>query len=370
MIDEFVQNWEKTKQRFEAWWNNDMLDRPLFSLAGPREKPRWDLREIGETDMTNSERHWLDPEYVVDQIENNLASVNYYGDSFPQIHRGLNTTYLSSFAGAEPHFDKTTVTIWTEPFVDSWESAPEPAFDTSGEIFQKILKVSDALTENCRGRYVINMPDSTDAVTSMSMMRGVENLCYDMADNPESVYSYRDKLVAVWKESHTFWLERDKEKGLSGSSVWAGFFTDKRDAVLQCDFSYMISPEMFETLVKPELAEEGKACSRTLFHLDGPGEVPHLDILLEMPEITAIQWVPGAGNPASHEYTEPLLRTQAAGKPVQLSANVVNLDKIFEIYDPRGVFLRLGSDTPISEDDAADITKRIEKWGGKINRNG
>ncbi len=39
-----------------------------------------------------------------------------------------------------------------------------------------------------------------------------------------------------------------------GYSDWAGIYSDLPSYVPQCDFSYMIGPDMFDTFVKPELA--------------------------------------------------------------------------------------------------------------------
>ena len=37
---------------------------------------------------------------------------------------------------------------------------------------------------------------------------------------------------------------------------------------------------------------------RSIYHLDGPGEIPHLDMLLDIPRLNGIQWVAGAGKAA------------------------------------------------------------------------
>ena len=67
--------------------------------------------------------------------------------------------------------------------------------------------------------------------------------------------------------------------------------------MLQCDFCYMIGPEQFKKFVLPELAVSCKKLTNPFYHLDGPGQLPHLDYLLSIPELKGIQCVPGDGSP-------------------------------------------------------------------------
>ena len=52
-------------------------------------------------------------------------------------------------------------------------------------------------------------------------------------------------------------------------------------------------------LFAPEQRSEVAFFGGAFYHLDGPGAVVHLDALLEIPHMKAIQWVPGAGQPTA-----------------------------------------------------------------------
>jgi len=60
---------------------------------------------------------------------------------------------------------------------------------------------------------------------------------------------------------------------------------------------------MFKEFVFPYLQEQCSRLGFTLYHLIGPEAIRHLDQLLKIPELTAIQWVPGAGNPPNESPT-------------------------------------------------------------------
>ncbi|HEX7541596.1 MAG TPA: hypothetical protein VF352_05645 [Anaerolineales bacterium] len=59
----------------------------------------------------------------------------------------------------------------------------------------------------------------------------------------------------------------------------------------------MISPKMFERFVLPDLETCCAAMDHALYHLDGKGQLVHVDTLLSTPRLRGIQWVPGYSKP-------------------------------------------------------------------------
>ena len=72
---------------------------------------------------------------------------------------------------------------------------------------------------------------------------------------------------------------------------WLGIWSDAPAATVECDYMVMVSPRMFERFFLPGVAEQVDIVERSLFHLDGPGAVKHLDMLLALPRLRGIQWV-------------------------------------------------------------------------------
>jgi len=360
MDPEFVDNWEKSKARFDAWWHNEMVDRPPVLMFGPRPKPRWPLRPLPSD--PEPWRQYLDIAYRIDEIENTLASTDYFADTVPTFGRGVNTAYLGLFAGAQPKFDTTTV--WIEPYVDAWAAAPPPRFDVDLPMVRRILEVSDALAANARGRYRLAFPDHLDAVTTMSQMRGVERLALDLADDPGPACEYRDALTEVWNRSFDFWVDREARAGLAGVTNWARAYSSTRGGVVQCDFSAMLSPEMFRWFVRPEIAAEAAHLDGAMFHLDGPGQLPHVDAICEIPGIRAIQWTPGAGKLRPVGWPDLMRRLQAKGQALQVYCTPDDLDGLFELLRPKGTMLVFLD--AMTGDEARDVLRRIERWAAGL----
>jgi hypothetical protein len=358
---EFVKDIEKSKARFEAWWNNDLVDRPLVHMTCARATPRWPLKKLPDW-RRNPRLRYLDVDYIVDMTENALASMDYYGDTIPHFARDINTAYLGIFAGADPVYREEAV--WIDPYVDNWEDAKRPLFDPGHPVFKKMLEISGALAANARGRYMLDTPDHLDCVTTMSQMRGVQALCTDLYDAPASACRFRDAFIPVWNQSMDFWAGHDEAGGWDGYTNWGGVYSRKRCGFIQCDFSVMLSPEMAVDFVRPELAAEAAHLGRAIYHLDGYEQLQHLDWLLEIPGISAIQWISGSNNPTAADRPETIRKIQAAGKPVQIIAHMDEVEKLSQLYSPKGVLLWMLWRPGQKQDPALceRVMKIVEKW--------
>ena len=100
---------------------------------------------------------------------------------------------------------------------------------------------------------------------------------------------------------------------------WMNIPSSKPWYPIQCDFCYMISPEQFEEFVLPHLVEQVEHMERSVYHLDGVGELTHLDTILDIEGLTAIQWIPGGGR------SRPQVIRPRAHNPEVVSSPVCSL---------------------------------------------
>ena len=130
--------------------------------------------------------------------------------------------------------------------------------------------------------------------------------------------------------------------------------------MLQCDFCYMISTKMFDEFVKPELAKTCQKLDNPFYHLDGPGQLPHLDSLLSIKELKGVQWVPGDGNPGLTQWPEVYRKIRKAGKLIQLWGDFKTLDILTEqLGSPKGIVMMIGAS--ISQEEEAKAL--LKKYG-------
>jgi hypothetical protein len=127
-----------------------------------------------------------------------------------------------------------------------------------------------------------------------------------------------------------------------------------------CDFSALISSAQFDEFFLPGLIEECEFYDRAVYHLDGPGAIRHLDSIMSIPGVHAIQWVPGAGHEELAQWIPLLKRIRAGGKSVLVYCTVKELDLVFENLRPEGVWIQPNG--VADEETAAYVLRRVEKW--------
>ena len=119
-------------------------------------------------------------------------------------------------------------------------------------------------------------------------------------------------------------------------SIWG----PGRVAKLQSDISIMMSPKSFRRFVQPYIREQCQRLDYSLYHLDGVGAMRHLDALLEIEELNAIQWTPGVGQPQGGDpcWFDLYKRIRAGGKAVMPCWVEVNeLQPLLDAVGPAGV---------------------------------
>jgi 5-methyltetrahydrofolate--homocysteine methyltransferase len=149
-------------------------------------------------------------------------------------------------------------------------------------------------------------PNAYGRKSRLAAVRGVERLLVDLVTAPGKVKAALDRASAAYEDAVA---ELSRELGVaeSGHVTRHGMYSPGYIEVLQCDFSCMISPEMFREFELPRLRREAALLSAAEYHLDGPDAVRHLEAVAEVEEIGVIQWQPGAGEAASVDWT-PLHR--------------------------------------------------------------
>jgi 5-methyltetrahydrofolate--homocysteine methyltransferase len=121
----------------------------------------------------------------------------------------------------------------------------------------------------------------------------------------------------------------------------------------------MISPRMFEDLFLPYLEQQTRWVRRTVYHLDGPNAIRHLDLLMSLPELDGIQWVPGAGAPPMSAWIRLLRRVQAGGKLLVLSCGPEEVETLLSALEPEGLLLSTHCD---SDEEAVALLQNVTRW--------
>jgi 5-methyltetrahydrofolate--homocysteine methyltransferase len=207
----------------------------------------------------------------------------------------------------------------------------------------------------------MGMIDLGGTLDVLSTFRPSEKLLLDLYDAPEQV----ERLT--W-EIHELWFRFYQEivdliaPVTPGYSDWATIYSESPCYTLQCDFSYMIGPKTFRRFGLPELAASCRRLPRSIYHLDGTGELIHQETILAIPELGCMQWIPGEGRPDCANWPEVYRKIRAAGKRTQvLGSSTEVLDAVIEqVGDGRGIHFK-GLSVPLGLED--ELHRDLERYG-------
>jgi hypothetical protein len=212
---------------------------------------------------------------------------------------------LALCLGSEPGFSESTV--WFGSTMEREEN-PEQQGPLRFDPENKWWKVHEATLRECaelaRGRYLVGCPDLVENIDILASLRDMSRLFMDMIERPQWV---SEKL---WGPGKT--------------------------AKVQCDAATMFSPEMFREFVVPQLRDQCAFLDYSMYHLDGNEQFRHLDALLEIEELDAIEWTPNTKLPlgGDPQWFDLYRRILDAGKSVQVY--MVRAKEIVPVLDAIG----------------------------------
>lgn len=255
---------------------------------------------------------------IIESWDYQLSTQRFLGDSFPTQWLNYGPGVLAAFLGCELFLGKKKETIWFHP--QQQLELPELEFVADGEsnpYWQKMSRIIEAAGRRWRGQMQIGFTDFGGTLDVLSSFRPSEALLYDLYDEPERVIELTWEIHRRWWEFYDRQEAKLRASGNPGTSCWTPLLCRERFYMLQCDFGYMLGPNMFDRFVIPELAASCRRLDQAFYHLDGVGQLPSLDLLLAIPELKGVQWIPGAGQPGVSHWPEVHRRISDAGKLIQ-----------------------------------------------------
>lgn len=343
--------------RYEAWWQGKRFDRPPVSLwvTTPRS-----LRAPRPTHATLRDR-WMDVDFQVESALASLETSPCLGDTVPSYFPNVGPDLTSTLFGAELVFGEHT--SWcqhTIPETADWERfiATPPDFDN---VYWRVI---DAMitraAERFEGRYYVAMPDLHGSFDILAGVRGPENVCLDLMDEPELIRRASLHASRAYVEAFRRFHARLTALG-QPSTTWCSYLHTGPAYIPSCDFWCLVSKEAGEEFIRPTLELEMSPLERSIFHLDGPQALQHLDTMLALPGLNAVQWVFGAGHGPAAKWIDVYRRCLDAGKSLQILAdNADDALTVLRELGPDGLWLCVG--TPFANtDDATEFLDTVHR---------
>jgi len=121
---------------------------------------------------------------------------------------------------------------------------------------------------------------------------------------------------------------------------------------------------MYEEFVIPYLREFCQRVDRVLYHVDGPDALRTVDLILEVPELDAVEFTPGPQIPGGGDSRwYPMYRKiKEAGKSVQaVWMKIGDVEPLLNAVGPDGMYLEVDVDDMEAAVELERIVARYRK---------
>jgi 5-methyltetrahydrofolate--homocysteine methyltransferase len=340
---EIIEYLDEVRSRYDDWWEHRSrtplfymifardpgghFDEPVKPWMAPGKVGRWTawqheflFGQAVELAARDGDMRYVDE--VCDYFERYAEATDRMADGYHFLFVNLGPAMMSAFLTGVTRFDGDT--IWLER--DEALSLDEVlALDDScsSAYAQAAFAGIERLVQRLEGRFVFGIPELGDTLDVLAAMRRSMNLLMDVVEEPEKVDACCDRLLDLWYSLHGRLSSLIDPRNQGCYSMAMRLLSGKPAHCATCDFGAMIGPDLFARWALPQIRREIEHFEgRVIYHLDGPGELPHVDALLSLPGLHSIQWVPGAGKPGGLDPSWDGLyrRILDAGKRVYLTA--------------------------------------------------
>ena len=358
-------NMEAAKEKFRNYWAHKNMGRPLmcviarrpeveqYSDGTPVEGGYLDQICQGKYYNMPEELKWKDmedkyqnPQRIVDRYRYFCQTHAFLGESFPNLNIDFGPGSLASYLGSEIGFKEDTV--WFNKCLDGWDGVPKLTFDPENKWFKKHLQLAKDCQALAGDDFYVDMPDLMENIDVLASLRGAQDILFDLLDEPEMIGERIQEVTDIYYEYYDRFYDviKDEEGGNAYTvfQIWGPGRTVK----LQCDFSAMMSPEDFRKYIQPSLRSQSENVDHVLYHLDGPAAIKHMDALMEIEGIDALQWTSGDAGPDGTlpDWDVIYDKAIAAGKSIWVKVYsgefedwIRNVDRIVNKYGSHSLFL-------------------------------
>ena len=356
-----MENFERTKKYAEAFWEQEMIDRPYTVVTAPKKGREGDF-------IAGSILYWPQPsleacetgnyERVFSAAAGFIDATYYAGEALPCYQATLGPDEYAAFLGCSIHGEEGYVTTWADPIVKDWDDFTVKIHKDAESYYRKMEKYLAASADFGKDLFLVSMLDLHSNLDAMSALRGPQDLCFDMMDYPEQIERALNEINDTYEDIYNMVYKagRMAEQGTMG---WSPIYCEDRSAVIQCDFACMISPEQSRKYLIPSLVREASFLDHSVYHYDGKDALRHIDDILAIEEIDCIQWIAGAGQPRTLEWMDLLKKIQSAGKSLWIfDWTAEEIKAHYKELEPNKVAFSLSVG---SQDEADELLEYLEK---------
>lgn len=356
---EYKPDWEETKERYRLWWSREYFGRCAIAVTAPKANPPQE--KSPPSAPADIRERWLDFRFQSAMAHRRMRRTFYGGEAIPVWNAGY-----PGWANHGPYLGTPVVfaedTAWVEPIIHEGE-LPDHDYrdlklDPDNEWWKLTLEMLRIGAQDSVGKCIPSIGAFGGCGDTLASLRGTDKLLTDLIDCPEYVREFELYLMGQWMEIYDA-CYAIVNAAAEGSTCWFSLWSPGKFYAAQNDFSYMISPRMFEEVFIPAIEMQTEFLDHCIYHVDGVGAFNHVDILCKLPRLQALQILPGSGKPSPLHYMDVLKKVQKAGKNLHIGLPADQIEEVLCQLSARGLFIDTRVD---SEEEAHILLKKVEQW--------
>ena len=352
----YKEDWDEAKDRLVQWWNGAYFGRCALGVKAPKEQPP----DIPPPPPAQTpEQRWLDLDWISQRMAHILSHTYFGGEATPVWHAGYSgISCIAAYLGCTPQIDMNTgwrTPIITDPHhIDFGHLAMDPCCD---EYRFTVRMLRRAVAES-RDKAIPSIGAFGGCGDTLATVRGTEQLLVDCIERPDDVRAAEDHMMDMWCD-HFDWRFEMVDGPLYGSTCYFELWSPGKFYGIHNDFSYNIGPRMFRELFLPMIRRQTEFLDHAVYHVDGVNAFRHVEALCELPNLQALQILPGAGQPSPLYYMDTLKQVQAAGKNLHITIGPEEVAKALSTLSARGLYINTRTET---EAEARELLRMCEHW--------
>lgn len=347
-------DWPEARERLTALWEGRCMDRPCIAVRAPSGT------KATVPEPETPEQKWLDPDWNVQAALAQIENTWWGGEAIPSY---LLLAGWVLCLGGTPLFDMET--IWHKPRSVDFTKPPPFKSETEDPWARQFGACYSALAEAAgKDDFLVGQPCLLPANDLLSSLMGPERFLTGLIDEPQwmadaivqgarSQAAAQKHFCALIAGRHDFWY---------GHAGWMPFWAPEQYGGTQSDCSCMLSPEMFDRFIVPELDVYAHECGAIWYHLDGADARQHVPTLLSLPCLRVMQYTPAPCEPPNGpEHLDLYREIQAAGKIVHVDVPAENVEPLVKGLDPALLMLQAACHTI---DEGEELLAAARRWMG------
>lgn len=351
-------DWDMAKEHYIKWWAREDFGRCMISVKAPNDDAGSNSPPAYPEKV---EDRWLDQDYLIKRMAHEHSSTYYGAEAFPVWNAGHpGWDFIAAYLGCP--VDLLEETGWVWPIYEHGEltsyTEADMAISPTNKWYNFAREIHKLAARQAKGKSIPNIQAIGATGDVLAALRSSNVLLMDLIDCPDYVRQLEMHLMDVWIKvfDEFYGMTCDAAEGCTN---FMGIWAPDKMYICANDFSYMISPAMYEQIFMDPLLKMIDHLKYSLYHVDGIGCFNHIDLLCSIKKLNGLQILPGAGKPSPLHFTKELKKVQAAGKNLHITIPADEVKDALEMLSSKGLYIETRCS---SRQEADDLIQCVEKW--------